>query len=158
MFCSIEDAWGEKNFSDKPIFKQSDKPEHFKTDGSELNYNSNKQEHLTFDGSNLNYNSKQQLYNKYVELKEMFDTNDNNIHEHFNNSNKYHNDISPVCNALDAHIIKCEYCRNKYYQKQQCNNFDFGDIITNIKTNKDIVTIFLLGLLVILLVQLFTTK
>jgi hypothetical protein len=167
MFCSIEDAWGEKNFADKPLFKQSDKPEHFTTDDSSINY-------------------KQQLYNKYIELKEMFDKpnktiksnkNKSNIHEHFSDSNIHENfsdsniheyltdsvntlsdSSNLVCKALDKHLLKCKRCRHKYLRQDQINRFDFSNIIGSFNSNKDIITIFLLGLLVILLLQLFASK
>lgn len=143
MFCSIEDAWGEKKFTDKPLFKQSDKPEHFTADGKSY-----------LDTQEI---QSKQLYNKYMELKEMFEQPHNDIHEHFNDAPS----ASPVCTALDTHLFKCSRCRNKYLNKynQQYGNsgFDLGNVILNIQSNKDIVTIFLLGLLVILLLKLFIT-
>lgn len=146
MFCSIEDAWGEKSFAEKPIFKQSDKPEHFANDSNE------------------------NLYSKYIELKGIFESENQNkptqltkpeeIHEHFADES------IPVCAALDAHMAKCARCRSKYMFKTRSvmknypNNphfgFDLSNLVTGIYSNKDIITIFLFGLLVILLLQLFS--
>lgn len=158
MFCSIEDAWGEKSFTDKQIFKQSDRPEHFE-----------------------NNQSKEQLYSKYMELKDMFGNESNQINEiqsnqveHFGNESHQphsHHSHQPhqahhshqVCAALDAHMRKCSHCRRKYghgshaysYQAQPYS-FDLSNLSMGIRSNKDIVTIFLFGLLVILLLQLFS--
>jgi len=142
MFCSIEDAWGEKNFTDKPIFQQSDKPELFKN-----------LEH--FNQENINSISKGDMYNQYLELKEMFE-----------------NEDKEVCLAADNHIQKCNRCRLKYLNNnqdqkyhsfeskqnnlyQKYNSFDLDKINSIIRSNKDIITIFLFGLLVLLLLQLF---
>ncbi len=148
MFCSIEDAWGEKSFTDKQIFKQSDRPEHFE-----------------------NSQSKEQLYSKYMELKEMFGNQNEqkDTFEHFGNmdpSNPPQVQHQPVCMALDAHMAKCAHCRHKYGSRShrshmysahsQPYSFDFSNLSMGIRSNKDIVTIFLFGLLVILLLQLFS--
>lgn len=157
MFCSIEDAWGEKSFTDKQIFKQSDKPEHFE----------NKQD-------------KEHLYSKYMELKEMFgnqDQDEPSIVEHFGDqvtkqvpvhrSNAGSGIVyqNKVCDAVEAHMAKCAHCRHKYgfgsgsrYRSKEHQGFslDFSNLSFGIKSNKDIVTIFLFGLLVILLLQLFS--
>jgi len=141
MFCSIEDAWGEKSFTDKQIFKQSDRPEHFENNGS-----------------------KEHLYSKYMELKEMFGNTPDAV-EHFGHES---ND-SQVCSAVDAHMAKCSHCRRKYQfdnsqiysrnrHRTQPYSFDFSNLSMGwgIRSNKDIVTVFLIGLLVILLLQLFS--
>jgi hypothetical protein len=148
MFCSIEDAWGEKSFTDKQIFKQSDMPEHFE----------NKQE-------------KEQLYSKYMELKEMFGNDSYDTVEHFGHDqtqtkHQKHSLSSQVCAAVDAHMAKCAHCRRKYarggsniqYPRHGYHpySFDFSNLTMGIRSNKDIVTIFLFGLLVILLLQLFS--
>jgi hypothetical protein len=147
MFCSIEDAWGEKSFTDKQIFKQSDRPEHFE-----------------------NNKDKEELYSKYMELKDMFGGDTKETVEHFGhdqnqNQNQIHyNSSSQVCAAVEAHMSKCVHCRRKYgggarhYPRHmsQPYSFDFSNLSIGIRSNKDIVTIFLFGLLVILLLQLFS--
>ena len=147
MFCSIEDAWGEKSFTDKQIFKQSDRPEHF-----------------------TNNQNKEDLYSKYMELKEMFgnesnESNEsNNAIEHFDHTpQKVNHKSLQVCNAVDAHMAKCPRCRRRYGHNvhrytnyNQPFSFDLSNIGMDIRSNKDIVTIFLFGLLVILLLQLFS--
>jgi len=160
MFCSIEDAWGEKSFEDKPIFKQSDKPEHF-TNETSIKHSQKTDENL---------------YSKYMDLKEMFENGSgpNDSPEHFGQQSD--NNESQVCLALDAHLSKCSRCRSKYLKshgnksvlrsRHQYNSqpyygsrdfgLDFSRITSSIRTNKDIVTIFLFGLLVILLLQLFS--
>lgn len=158
MFCSIEDAWGEKTFTDKPLFKQSDKPEHFTTQYDEPITN----------GDNTH------LYSKYMELKEMFDggeqikqTQQSTPHHHHHQQTTHNS--TEVCDAVDAHIAKCSYCRAKYMghrhststHRQSNQQFGFGGFDINqlnmsIKSNKDIITIFLFGLLVILLLQLLS--
>jgi hypothetical protein len=158
MFCTIEDAWGsglqsnlqvntndEKRFTDKEIFQQSDKPESFKTNEFFSNSSPNK-EHMNI----LNESTKEDLYNKYIELKEMF-------------QNKEKKE-SEVCIALDNHLQKCYRCRSKYmnqmenYNNNYNNGFDLSKIMVNIGSNKDMITIFLFGLLIILLLQLFSSK
>ena len=154
MFCSIEDAWGEKSFADKQLFKQSDKPEHF-TNETTIKFSEQKDENL---------------YSKYMELKDMFENGSgpNDSVEHFGQG--VENNESQVCLALDAHLSKCSRCRNKYlkshgnksalrsssqpFYRSGDFNLDFSSITSGIRTNKDIVTIFLFGLLVILLLQL----
>jgi len=156
MFCSIEDAWGEKNFAEKPLFKQSDKSEHF------TNQEDTK-------------NNTEQMYSKYMELKEMFDGGEpvysKPTHQVKPSYSKQVDQVQDeVCAAVDAHIAKCSHCRSKYMTNKQNkysrsynqdSSFDFGRIDLDkigitIKSNKDIVTIFLFGLLVILLLQLFS--
>jgi hypothetical protein len=137
MFCTIEDAWGEKNFTEKPIFQQSDKPEIFK-----------EREHFGID-DNLKTPSKKDMYNQYMELKEMFG-NDN-----------YEEQESQVCLALDNHLAKCTRCRSKYLKQNNQkyfhdNSFNLPNFNLNIRSNKDIITIFLFGLLILLLLQLFS--
>ena len=158
MFCSIEDAWGEKNFTEKPLFKQSDKSEHFTNQEDPKNHT-------------------EQMYSKYMELKEMFDGGEPSYSKPTTHQahqphqvHKVHQPQDEICVAVDAHIAKCAHCRSKYMGLQQnkysrsynqSSGFDFGGIDLNkigitIKSNKDIVTIFLFGLLVILLLQLFS--
>jgi hypothetical protein len=145
MFCSIEDAWGEKSFTDKQIFKQSDRPEHFE-----------------------NNQNKEQQYSKYMGANESNQSNQSNDGvEHFSNNQKNHNQ-SQVCVAVETHLAKCAHCRRKYggggssysqmYSRHgtQPYSFDFSGLGMGIRSNKDIVTIFLFGLLVILLLQLFS--
>jgi hypothetical protein len=159
MFCTIEDAWGsglqsnlqvdindEKRFTDKEIFQQSDKPESFKNNEFFNNSSPNK-EHMNI----LNESTKEDLYNKYIELKEMF-------------QNKEKKE-SEVCIALDNHLQKCYRCRSKYMSQMENynnnynnNSFDLSKLMVNIGSNKDMITIFLFGLLVILLLQLFSSK
>lgn len=171
MFCTIEDAWGSKDLQhstshqnlskdlhssfestnlNKEMFEQSDKPDSFKSN------------EYTFEDKNINHQeksinnekSKQDMYSQYMELREMFDGNLNN------------NEVkdSEVCLALDNHLSKCARCRSKYLVKlnnQQYNNpmsIDFSKINLNLESNKDVITIFLFGLLIILLLQLFSSK
>jgi hypothetical protein len=164
MFCSIEDAWGEKSFADKQLFKQSDKPEHF-TNETIIKQTEQKDE---------------TLYSKYMELKDMFENGSgpNDSLEHF--AQEAENNESQVCLALDSHLDKCSRCRTKYLKSHGNKNvlrsrnqndiqpfygygsnlrdfnFNFSSITSGIRTNKDIITIFLFGLLVILLLQLFS--
>jgi len=144
MFCTIEDAWGEKNFSEKSIFQQSDKSEIFK-----------EKEHFVID-NNVKTPSKKDMYNQYMELKEMFGNDDYQEQEK----------ESQVCLALDNHLAKCTRCRSKYlkqnnqkyYHDNSFNvpNFNLPNFNLNIRSNKDIITIFLFGLLILLLLQLFS--
>ena len=187
MFCTIEDAWGITNPSDrdvlypstasrelqssnnisKPsgfrldtnkekIFQQSDKPESFKSiehfgpDGQDsLEQNFDEPLNRLGDTTHLN-SSKEEMYNKYMELKEMFGNEQKETKE------------SEVCIALDNHLSKCHRCRSKYikYNNENRNSydFDFSKIMLNIRSNKDMITIFLFGLLIILLLQLFSSK
>lgn len=145
MFCSIEDAWGEKSFVEKPLFKQSDRSEHF---SSKL-----------YDEPVTNNNDN--LYSKYMELKEMFDGGEVMGPTPVHKLNPKTMPNLEVCDALDAHIAKCPYCRSKYMlrsSRSQNNfgSFDLDRLGIGIKSNKDIVTIFLFGLLVILLLQLLS--
>lgn len=164
MFCTIEDAWGSKdsqhssfannnpdksintdNTFNKEMFEQSDKPESFKSNEYTFEDKS-----TTNDKSTSNDKSKQDMYSKYMELKEMFES--NQVKD------------SEVCLALDNHLSKCERCRSKYLIKsnnQQYNSsmsMDFSKINLNLDSNKDVITIFLFGLLIILLLQLFSSK
>jgi len=150
MFCTLEDAWGEKNFNNKQIFKESDKPDSFAK-----NEYSNLSEHFSNNNSSIsNNNDKNNMYKQYMELKEMFsnDQIEQNIVENHT--------ASKVCIALDNHIMNCNHCRNKYLNNNKFNfkspDFNMSTIMNSLKTNKDAVTIFLLGLLVLLLLQLFS--
>jgi hypothetical protein len=154
MFCTIEDAWGSNNLqhstsdqiplkdlqhsthssfastkdntSNKEMFEQSDKPESFKSNEYTFEDKNNYQEKST-----SNQKSKQEMYNQYIELREMFDGNLNN------------NEIkdSEVCLALDNHLSKCSRCRSKYLVKsnnQQYNgpmSIDFSKINLNLESN-----------------------
>ena len=90
------------------------------------------------------------MYSQYMELREMFESNEVKDSE--------------VCLALDNHLSKCARCRSKYLVKsnnQQYNgpmSIDFSKINLNLESNKDVITIFLFGLLIILLLQLFSSK
>lgn len=138
MFCSIEDAWGE-SFVDKSLFKQSDKSEHFE------NYEFSKP--VKNDNS---YSKNDNLYTKYLELKEMFDNN-----ETFTQQPTIKD--SEVCLALDDHLMKCSRCRAKYLSRGEIKNgYNLSSITNYFQDSKDIITIFLFGLLVILLLQLFS--
>jgi C-terminal processing protease CtpA/Prc len=164
MFCTIEDAWGSKdlqhssfsnnnpdksintdNTFNKEMFEQSDKPESFKSNEYTFEDKS-----TTNDKNTSNDKSKQDMYSKYMELREMFES--NQVKD------------SEVCLALDNHLSKCERCRSKYLIKsnnQQYNSsmsMDFSKINLNLDSNKDVITIFLFGLLIILLLQLFSSK
>lgn len=169
MFCTIEDAWGSKDLQhstshqnlskdlhssfestnlNKEMFEQSDKPDSFKS--NEYTFEDKNHQEKSIN----NEKSKQDMYSQYMELREMFDGNLNN------------NEVkdSEVCLALDNHLSKCARCRSKYLVKlnnQQYNNpmsIDFSKINLNLESNKDIITIFLFGLLIILLLQLFSSK
>ena len=159
MFCTLEDAWGEKKFNDKEIFQQSDKPESFKSIEHFGNTKNNNEEI-----DNIKKLPKEKMYNQFIELKEMFENNSNNNNNHNHHNNHNHNKHSEVCMALDNHLAKCYRCRSKYlnyYNEQKYNNnyeFDLSSFILNLKSNKDIITIFLFGLLIILLLQLFSSK
>ena len=181
MFCTIEDAWGSalqsnnissssglgpnindnKRFADKDIFQQSDKPESFKTieyfgmtnpDDEQSNTKTIYNNEQVFNKKS-NESIKEDMYNKYIQLKEMFGNEEEEKKE------------SEVCIALDNHLQKCSRCRSKYlkYKYYNDNNnynngFDLSKIMTNIRLNKDMITIFLFGLLIILLLQLFSSK
>lgn len=174
MFCTIEDAWGLKdlqhsahssftntksinsdNTFNKEMFEQSDKPDSFKSNEYTFEDKNNNYQEKSLNNEKLNNEkSKQDMYNQYMELREMFDGNLNN------------NEVkdSEVCLALDNHLSKCARCRSKYLVKlnnQQYNNpmsIDFSKINLNLDSNKDAITIFLFGLLIILLLQLFSSK
>jgi hypothetical protein len=175
MFCTIEDAWGSKDFQhstsdqnpskdlqhssftsiksnnldntfNKEMFEQSDKPESFKSNEYTFEDKNNNNQ----DKSLNNEKSKQDMYSQYIELREMFEGNE--VKD------------SQVCLALDNHLSKCARCRSKYLVKsnnQQYNgpmSIDFSKLNLNLESNKDVITIFLFGLLIILLLQLFSSK
>ena len=133
--------------SNKEMFEQSDKPESFK-----LN------EYTFHEKSTNNEEIKQDMYNKYMELKEMFEDKYSPVEQK----------VSEVCLALDNHLSKCERCRSKYLldnkqlESQQLNQYnngiDLSKISIYINSNKDTITIFLFGVLIILLLQLFSSK
>jgi hypothetical protein len=111
-----------------------------------------------------------------MELKEMFDGGEDLKPTQVTKvqpSHSHSQSHSEVCDALDAHISKCAHCRAKYMLRSHRSydsydsyrsygsqsgfgGFDLDKIGLSIKSNKDIVTIFLFGLLVILLLQLFS--
>ena len=131
----------------KEMFEQSDKPDSFKL--NEYTYPQEK--------STNNEQIKQDMYSKYMELKEMFEDKYSPIEEK----------VSDVCLALDNHLAKCERCRSKYLFKsglasrqsdQYNNSIDLSKISLYINSNKDTITIFLFGVLIILLLQLFSSK
>ena len=133
--------------SNKEMFEQSDKPESFK-----LNEYTFHQEKNT-----NNEEKKQDMYNKYMELKEMFEDKYSPVEEK----------VSEVCLALDNHLSKCERCRSKYlfrsksetkHLEQYNSSIDLSKISLYINSNKDTITIFLFGVLIILLLQLFSSK
>lgn len=139
MFCTLEDAWGCSKITDtntQEMFKQSDKSQSF-------------QEKEMFTQETTKETTKDQMYNQYIQLKEMFD-------------NDQHN-ASQVCLAVDNHFSKCSYCKNKYLsanlsQESLINKIDLSKINHYILTNKDTITIVLIILLILLLLQLFFKK
>jgi len=146
MFCSIEDAWGENKFNDKPIFNINDKPESFRqneykfsndVDISSKNISKNISSIEHFENDNDTKDNKK-MYNQYIKLKEMFE-----------NDNK-----NEVCYAVEKHIANCPHCNQKYnsLQMPQMPNID---LVKLMNANKESINIFLIGLLFILILQLF---
>jgi hypothetical protein len=90
----------------------------------------------TFNNMNSNINNnninKKEMYEQYMHLKEMFDDN-------------------KVCVAVENHISKCPNCRAKYL----VNRFDIPKIYNMVSSNKDVITIFLFVILIILILKLF---
>jgi Fe2+ transport system protein B len=126
MFCSIEDAWGDNFIDYKPEMVENNKPEKFEN----IEYNTNKKYIQDND------------YNKYIELKEKFENNENK-------ENKENKEIkSDICQAVETHILNCQYCKNKYKN----NNYNIDKYILN---NKESINIFLIGILIICFFHFF---
>jgi len=127
MFCTLEDAWGEKNF----IELQNN------IDINTSNKSYEIQKPVQKENINDNITRNEDLYKQYLFLKQKF----NNIPEE-----------SQVCIATENHISKCKFCQNKYYSSSQ--PFNLHKMTDFIKINKDLITIILIGLLIILFINL----
>lgn len=59
------------------------------------------------------------------------------------------------CDDILAHIQKCDYCMKEIYKRYNCNNMNINMLASLSKEQKDIISIILIGLLVLLVLQLF---
>ena len=83
---------------------------------------------------------------------------EDDITEHFtNNYNKY-KILNNQCDLMLNHISNCDDCLKKIYKKYNCsknNNNILSELITN--ENKDMILVVFIGIVVILILQLFTS-
>jgi hypothetical protein len=132
MYCSIEEAW--------PI--------------NQLTNIKNKKELAKDVDENIfkeNYNEfKKFISEKEIKAKQNQNLNENMI-EHFENRNN-------KCDNILDHIYNCDECLKKIYKKYNCSVSDNNILSTFItKENKDVVAIVFIGILVILILQLFAS-
>lgn len=128
MFCTLEDAWGEKDFSDKIN----------KIEVLESKKNIDYKNHVPVK-IHENFSEPEDLYKQYLFLKQKFDND---------------NVETQVCIATENHISKCKFCQKKYYS----NSFppiNLHNILNYFRNNKDLISIVLIGLLIILILNLF---
>lgn len=86
-------------------------------------------------------------------------TQNNNIHEHFKESQLKYNDnhlTTQNCKNILFHIQNCDVCIKEIYKKYMCMNAKYYNPFNNLitKENKEIISVVLIGLLVILVLQL----
>lgn len=138
MYCSIQEAWGNKDTN------------------IPLNINNNQLSKSNIDGTIPNLNSIASI-NTAVE-----NFTDKDIEEFLawkNNSNLT-NTISKECLNIINHFKSCDKCKN-YYYKINGNLYDLNSLISKIgvnlidSSNKEIVVIFLIGIVLILIFHLF---
>jgi len=139
MFCTLEDAWGGETLANNTIFNQSDKSDTFKNNEYSPINDNNITEH---------FSNKPNMYQQYMHLKEMFE------------QPVQQQQPNQVCVAIDSHLEKCQYCKDKYLTNK-CNSFIIPEINLShlshkITANSDTITILLFGLLLILILKLFT--
>lgn len=81
-------------------------------------------------------------YKKFLHLKERFDDNGDDA----------------LCLKVFTHINKCESCRNKLLSMHNTENSLNGmckGIMSNMKNNSDVLTLFLVVILVLLVIKVF---
>jgi hypothetical protein len=81
--------------------------------------------------------------------------------EPLNNQTMMHshqNQKDTGCHQILEHIHRCDYCMKEIYKRYNCNRSDLPIDISQYITpeNKDVITVVLIGLLIILVIQLFT--
>lgn len=139
MYCTIEEAW----------------PTH------QLNSLKHNNDYIKDVNKKENYNEFMKFIDKKKEEKKENKENKENeekeLTEHFNNNYDKYKILNNQCNSALNHISTCDDCLKKIYKKYNCskNNNILLELITN--ENKDIILIAFIGLLVILILQLFTS-
>ena len=137
MYCSIEEAWPTNQLNNL---------KHNKDYTKDVNEKENYNEFMKF------INKK-----KEKENKEDKEDKEDQITEHFNNNYNKYKILNNQCDSMLNHISTCDDCLKKIYKKYNCskNNNILSELITN--KNKDIILIAFIGLLIILVLQLFTS-
>lgn len=96
---------------------------------------------------NNNNNNNSDDYNKYLNLKERFE---NNV-----DTNK-----EKICSAVEEHCKNCIFCKSRMMKDSLSGSFQdiiekFKDLLESILSNKDLVTLILVCILILLILKLF---
>jgi hypothetical protein len=162
MYCSLTEAW--------PALYPDNKSEPIRSKNDDT-VNVSEKDYIEFKKYiETRENSKEMNAKKYKNNIEHFEETGvkkykNNI-EHFENPkddelkeevhkyHKIHRDMD--CDEMLDHIHNCKSCMKKMYMRYNCfgnkDNNIFSDMI---KENKDIVTVVIIGIMIILILHLF---
>ena len=171
MYCSIDEAWPKKidhlkdknpnndlicnNKTEEPVKMSSDLYEEFK------NFMNLKKKE-TYIEEFAEQNPARAELGKINNHNNNNNNNHNNHNNHYeyNNEHKKHN-IHFNCDDYFEHINNCDICMKKVYKNFNClgknNGLEFLSML-NINENKQVISVVLMGVLVILILQLFKTQ
>lgn len=147
MYCSLTEAWPALYPDNKSESRQS------KNDDT---VNVSEKDYIEFKKYiETRENSKETEVKKYKNNIEHFENSkDVELKEEVHKYHKIHRDID--CDEILDHIHNCKSCMKKMYMRYNCfgnkDNNIFSDMI---KENKDIVTVVIIGIMIILILHLF---
>lgn len=150
MYCSIQEAWGNK----EPELS-SDINNNYQENKVNINTsltNLKQPEHFNFNEINeINQKPLTSIVENFT---------DKDIEEFLVWKNNETNNISKECLNIIDHFKNCEKCKN-YYYKINGNSLDLNSLISKLgvslidTSNREMVVIFLIGIVLILIFHLF---
>jgi hypothetical protein len=133
MYCLIQDAWPEYNFGTPNTVRSQQITESYENIKSNKNFKNETRPEMQIS-NNYNYN---QI---------------NKMNENLNNK------VELNCNSFYNHINECSECREKF-MKYYCNrNYSLTKLIDENPQLKETLLIFLIGLLILFLLNLFRVE
>jgi hypothetical protein len=143
MYCSIEEAWPTHQLNNL---------KHNNDYTKDVNEKENYNEFMKFINK-----KKEEKKEKEKEEKKDKEVKEDQQTEHFNNNYNKFKILNKQCDSMLNHISTCDDCLKKIYKRYNCskNNNILSELITD--KNKDMILIVFIGLLIILVLQLFTS-
>lgn len=179
MYCSIDEAWPaidhmknkpntDDNYESRQPNNQTIKKrlafagkEHELYEEFEQFINSKKNktvEHYNEYDMDSNIHTHSNLHSNQHNQNHSNQHNQNHNNLHSNQHNHTNNNTHNKCDDIFEHINNCEICMKRVYKQFNCigrvNTFDFLSVFNN-NENKQVMSVVLTGLLVILILQLF---